>query len=67
MAGMGQSAKALIDRRFALEATGLLIQTDASTAEVGHQMGFTESTNFVRFFARMNGATPARFRHEKLG
>jgi AraC-like DNA-binding protein len=62
----GQSAKVLIDRRLALEAARLLIHTDASIAEIGHQMGFSESTNFVRFFARMNGSTPARFRHEKL-
>jgi AraC-like DNA-binding protein len=66
-AATGQSAKVLIDRRLALEAARLLIHTDASIAEIGHQMGFSESTNFVRFFARMNGATPARFRHEKLG
>jgi AraC-like DNA-binding protein len=66
-AATGQSAKVLIDRRLALEAARLLIHTDASIAEIGHQMGFSESTNFVRFFARMLGATPARFRHEKLG
>jgi AraC-like DNA-binding protein len=66
-AATGQSAKVLIDRRLALEAARLLIHTDASIAEIGHQIGFSESTNFVRFFARMNGATPARFRHEKLG
>jgi AraC-like DNA-binding protein len=66
-AATGQSAKVQIDRRLALEAARLLIHSDASIAEIGHQMGFSESTNFVRFFARMNGATPARFRHEKLG
>lgn len=66
-AATGQSAKVLIDRRLALEAARLLIHTDASIAEIGHQMGFSESTNFVRFFARLNGATPARFRYEKLG
>jgi AraC-like DNA-binding protein len=66
-AATGQSAKVLIDRRLALEAARLLIHTDAGIAEIGHQMGFSESTNFVRFFARMNGATPARFRNEKLG
>ena len=63
----GQSAKVLIDRRLALEAARLLIHTEASIAEIGHQMGFSESTNFVRFFARMNDVTPARFRLEKLG
>ena len=67
IAATGQSAKVLIDRRLALEAARLLIHTEASIAEIGHQMGFSESTNFVRFFARMNGVTPARFRLEKLG
>ncbi len=62
----GQSAKVLIDRRLALEAARLLIHTDASVAELSYQLGFSESTNFVRFFARMIGATPARFRQEKL-
>jgi AraC-like DNA-binding protein len=66
-AATGQSAKVMIDRRVALEAARLLIHTDASIVEIGHQIGFSESTNFVRFFARMNGATPARFRQEKLG
>jgi AraC-like DNA-binding protein len=65
-AATGQSAKVLIDRRLALEAARLLIHTDASIAEISHQMGFSEPTNFVRFFARMNGATPARFRNDKL-
>lgn len=63
----GQSAKVLIDRRLALEAARLLIHTDASIAELSYQLGFSEPTNFVRFFARMNGTTPARFREEKLG
>lgn len=62
----GQSLKTLIDRRLALEASRLLIHTNASIAEVGHQLGFSETTNFVRFFARMVGDTPARFRSEKL-
>jgi AraC-like DNA-binding protein len=62
----GQSAKVLIDRRLALEAARLLIHTDASIAELSYQLGFSEPTNFVRFFARMMGATPSRFRQEKL-
>jgi AraC-like DNA-binding protein len=66
-AATGQSAKVLIDRRLALEAARLLIHTDARIAEVGYQTGFSESTNFVRFFSRMYGVTPARFRQEKLG
>jgi AraC-like DNA-binding protein len=67
VAATGQSAKVLIDRRLALEAARLLIHTDASIAELSYQLGFSEPTNFVRFFARMIGATPARFREKKLG
>ncbi len=67
LAATGHSAKVLIDRRLALEAARLLIHTDVSIAELSHQLGFSESTNFVRFFARITGETPARFRQEKLG
>lgn len=66
-AAAGRSAKVLIDRRLALEAARLLIHTDLSVVELSHQLGFSESTNFVRFFCRIMGATPARFRLEKLG
>lgn len=66
-AATGQTAKCLIDRRLALEAARLLIHTDASIAEISHRMGFSEPTNFVRFFSRMYGLTPARFRSNKLG
>lgn len=66
-AATGRSAKVLIDRRLALEGARLLIHTDLSIVELSHQLGFSESTNFVRFFSRVMGATPARFRREKLG
>jgi AraC-like DNA-binding protein len=58
----GQSAKVLLDRRLAMEAARLLVHTQASVAEVGHSLGYTESTNFVRFFVRMVGVTPLKFR-----
>lgn len=58
----GQSAKALLDRRIALEAKRMLIHSAATVAQIGHQLGFSEATNFVKFFVRLEGSTPQRFR-----
>lgn len=33
-----------------------------SPAQVGHRLGFTEPTNFLKFFKRMAGRTPFEFR-----
>ena len=61
-AATGQSAKVLLDRRLALEAARMLVHSPASVAEIGHALGFSESTNFVRFFVRLMGSVPMKFR-----
>lgn len=61
-AATGQSAKVLLDRRLAMEAARMLVHSPSSVAEVGHALGFTEPTNFNRFFLRLVGATPVTFR-----
>lgn len=58
----GQSAKALIDARVVLEAKRLLVHTDLSSAAIGHRLGFSEATNFTKFFAREAGVSPGAFR-----
>ena len=58
----GQPAKAMIDRRVALEARRLLVHTDATSVVIGEQLGFTEPTNFLKFFRRRVGSTPESFR-----
>ncbi|PRY42571.1 helix-turn-helix domain-containing protein [Umezawaea tangerina] len=58
----GRTAKALVDARVALEAKRLLADTDLSVAAVGARLGFTEPTNFGKFFTRETGATPGAFR-----
>jgi AraC-like DNA-binding protein len=58
----GRSAKGVIDQRIALEAQRLLIHTRASCAEIGHHLGFSETTNFVKFFTRVVGKKPAALR-----
>lgn len=62
LSATGKTAKVLIDRRVALEAARMLVHAQASVSEVGHRLGFSEPTNFVRFFVRMIGSTPTGFR-----
>jgi len=61
-AATGRSAKALIDARVALEAKRLLVHTDLPASAIGNRLGFTESTNFGKFFQRETGETPGAFR-----
>jgi AraC-like DNA-binding protein len=64
LAATGRTAKQLVDDRVALEAKRLLAESDLPVADVGARLGFTEPTNFGRFFARTVGASPGAFRAE---
>ena len=64
LAAEGRSAKHVIDRRVVLEAQRMLAHSTATVAEIAHALGFTESTNFVKFFRRLTGQTPLAFRAE---
>lgn len=67
VATIGRTAKETIDLRVALEAKRLLVHSQATAAQIGHQLGFAEPTNFVKFFRRMEGVTPLEFRRGALG
>ena len=62
LASEGRSAKAVIDRRVALEAQRLLIHSHDTAAQIGLSLGFSEPTNFLKFFKRVTGSSPERFR-----
>ncbi|UQX05282.1 helix-turn-helix domain-containing protein [Streptomyces sp. RerS4] len=64
-AATGRNAKALIDGRVALEAGRLLAHTDLPVAAIGRRLGFTEPTNFGKFFARETGLPPGTFRAQQ--
>lgn len=64
LSATGKSVKALIDDRIALEAKRLLAHSDLSIHEVGHNLGFSEPTNFIKFFRRKVKSTPQSFRIE---
>ena len=66
LAAEGRTAKAVIDQRVSLEAQRRLVHSASSISEIAHQLSFSETTNFVRFFRRIVGVTPAQFRKKHL-
>ncbi|MFI6241232.1 helix-turn-helix domain-containing protein [Micromonospora sp. NPDC050795] len=62
LAVTGRSAKQVIDERVALQAGRLLAATDQPIAQIGRRLGFSEPTNFGRFFTREVGVSPGAFR-----
>ncbi|MER6957642.1 AraC family transcriptional regulator [Streptomyces sp. NPDC000618] len=67
VAATGQSVKQVIDGRVGLEAQRLLAHTDAPVGVVSRRLGFSQPTNFGKFFIRLTGATPGDFRREHRG
>ncbi len=58
----GMSALMLINARLALEARRMLAFTSMSAKEVAFALNFNDPSYFGRFFRRMTGTSPARFR-----
>jgi AraC-like DNA-binding protein len=58
----GCLGKRVIDRRIALEAQRMLAHSAASIADIAAYLGFSEATNFVKFFRRTIGEAPSAFR-----
>lgn len=62
LAAVGQPVKRVINGRVALEAQRLLAHTDEPVAIISRRLGFSEPTNFGKFFVRHTGTTPGEFR-----
>ena len=58
----GTSPKAVIDGRVLLEARRLLAHTDLGVGRIAVHLGFSEPTNFTKFFRRGTGMSPEGFR-----
>ena len=58
----GMSAKTMLMQRIALEAKRLLVHTDLPVQVIADDLGFDESTNFVKFFRRVAATSPGAFR-----
>jgi hypothetical protein len=59
---LGVSAKQYITDRVVLEARRLLGHTPLSVAAIGEELGFSEPTNFTKFFCAATGQLPSEFR-----
>jgi AraC-like DNA-binding protein len=62
---VGMNAKAFIVSRISLEAKRLLAHTALSVSSIGDSLGFEEATNFIKFFKRETGCSPAEFRRRQ--
>tara|TARA_R110002096_G_scaffold16106_2_gene54959 strand:+ start:4267 stop:5028 length:762 start_codon:yes stop_codon:yes gene_type:complete len=58
----GISPKRLVDLHCVLEAKRKLVLGDETVEEIAFDLGFSEATNFVKFFKRIAGTTPEAFR-----
>lgn len=58
----GKTAKEIIDNYLILEIKRQLAISDISIKELTYTLGFDEPTNFVKYFKRHSGLSPAQFR-----
>jgi AraC-like DNA-binding protein len=66
-AATGMTAKQYIDQRVLLESRRLLAHTRLSVGDIAQRVGFSELTNFIKFFRRAGGESPAEFRRRAPG
>lgn len=60
----GHTAKELIDFRIVLEIKRKLAMDGKSVQQVAYEMGFDDITNFIKYFKRRTGETPAAFKRK---
>ncbi len=58
----GQSAKRILTDRLVLEAKRLLVHSRIPAGMISARLGFSEPTNFTKFFTRNTGQSPSSFR-----
>lgn len=61
---LGKTPKEIIDDRIMLEAKRILAHTTESVKEIGHNLGFEEPTNFIKYFKKHSKLTPTEFREQ---
>ncbi len=59
------SPKHLIDQSVLLEAKRLLALPNATITETSERLGFTEPTNFTKFFKRVGGLSPSEWQADR--
>lgn len=64
-AAAGQSPREIIDARVVFAAARLLADTETPVVAIAAALGFTNSSNFSRFFRRHVGVTPGQYRSDQ--
>jgi len=59
-----KTAKEFIEERIIYESKKLLLDTPDTVKQISYSMGFTEPTNFNKFFKKLTATTPLQFRKE---
>ena len=59
----GKTYYAIADRLRADYARDLLCYSDLSVEEIAYNTGYSNTSNFIRFFKRVEGQSPANFRN----
>ena len=59
---VNSSAKTFIDERTIMQIKRLLISTDQSIKEIAYLTGFSDPTNFYKYFKKFAGNSPEVFR-----
>lgn len=57
-----KTAKEFIEERIVFDSKKLLLDTPNTVKQISYSMGFTEPTNFNKFFKKFTDTTPLRFR-----
>lgn len=58
----GETGKQCIDKFIILETKRVLATADKTVQEISYDFGFDEPTNFVKYFKKHTGQSPAQFR-----
>jgi AraC family transcriptional activator of pobA len=61
----GAAPSVLLADRLLLEAKRALTYSDATVAEIGYSLGFSDPAYFSRFFTKRAGSSPSRFRRQQ--
>jgi AraC-like DNA-binding protein len=62
--GIGWTPKAIMQEKLLRESKRLLLFDAMSVKEISYELGFTEPTNFIKFFQQHTGVSPKNFRVE---
>ena len=63
---LGRSPRTLLNQRLLHEALVRLERSAITVKQLAHSLGFRDAAYFNRFFARLMGTPPARYRRDKM-